>query len=84
MNTEKTASPQGPAPTASAPSPHGAKESLPVLMLGAIGVVYGDIGTSPLYALKESFIGPHPLAVILVNVVVHDLTVNFLVPGSFD
>ena len=39
------------------------KESLPVLMLGAIGVVYGDIGTSPLYALKESFIGPHPLAV---------------------
>jgi KUP system potassium uptake protein len=32
-------------------------------MLGAIGVVYGDIGTSPLYALKESFIGPHPLAV---------------------
>ena len=32
-------------------------------MLGAIGVVFGDIGTSPLYALKESFIGPHPLAV---------------------
>ena len=28
-----------------------------------IGVVYGDIGTSPLYAMKESFIGPHPLAV---------------------
>ncbi|MFL9840161.1 potassium transporter Kup [Sphingomonas sp. ST-64] len=32
-------------------------------MLGAIGVVYGDIGTSPLYAMKETFIGPHPLAV---------------------
>ena len=32
-------------------------------MLGAIGVVFGDIGTSPLYAMKESFIGPHPLAV---------------------
>src|SRR3546814_18797984 len=32
-------------------------------MLGAVGVVFGDIGTSPLYALKESFIGPHPLAV---------------------
>ncbi|MGZ8312595.1 MAG: KUP/HAK/KT family potassium transporter, partial [Allosphingosinicella sp.] len=32
-------------------------------MLGAIGVVFGDIGTSPLYALKESFVGPHPLAV---------------------
>ena len=38
-------------------------EPLPALMLGAIGVVYGDIGTSPLYAMKESFIGPHPLAV---------------------
>ena len=32
-------------------------------MIGAIGVVFGDIGTSPLYAMKESFIGPHPLAV---------------------
>jgi KUP system potassium uptake protein len=32
-------------------------------MLGAIGVVFGDIGTSPLYAMKESFIGPHLLAV---------------------
>jgi KUP system potassium uptake protein len=42
---------------------HGPKESLPKLMLGAIGVVYGDIGTSPLYAMKESFLGPHPLTV---------------------
>ena len=25
-----------------------------VLVLGALGVVFGDIGTSPLYALKES------------------------------
>lgn len=39
------------------------KDSLPILMMGAIGVVYGDIGTSPLYALKESFVGPHPLQV---------------------
>ena len=44
-------------------SHHGPKEPLPKLMLGAIGVVYGDIGTSPLYAIKESFVGPHPLAV---------------------
>lgn len=36
---------------------------MPLLVLGAIGVVFGDIGTSPLYAMKESFIGPHPLAV---------------------
>ena len=31
-------------------------------MLGAIGIVFGDIGTSPLYAMKEVFVGPHPLA----------------------
>ena len=42
---------------------HGPRDRLPILMLGAVGVVYGDIGTSPLYAMKESFIGPHPMAV---------------------
>jgi KUP system potassium uptake protein len=31
------------------------------LALGATGVVFGDIGTSPLYAFRESFIGHHPL-----------------------
>jgi KUP system potassium uptake protein len=36
---------------------------MPVLTLGAIGVVFGDIGTSPLYAMKEVFVGHHPLAV---------------------
>src|SRR5690349_6503487 len=44
------------------------KEALPKLMLGAIGVVYGDIGTSPLYALQESFLGPHPLSVDRLHV----------------
>ncbi|HEX9943274.1 MAG TPA: potassium transporter Kup [Thermoanaerobaculia bacterium] len=29
------------------------------LSLGALGIVYGDIGTSPLYALRECFHGPH-------------------------
>src|SRR6478609_11744924 len=33
----------------------GAKIGLGALALGALGVVYGDIGTSPLYAFKESF-----------------------------
>jgi KUP system potassium uptake protein len=42
---------------------HAPKDPLPKLMLGAIGVVYGDIGTSPLYTMKESFLGPHPLDV---------------------
>src|SRR5438309_11232688 len=32
---------------------------LATLTLSALGVVYGDIGTSPLYALKEVFGGPH-------------------------
>jgi len=33
--------------------------ALAALTLGALGVVYGDIGTSPLYALKEVFHGGH-------------------------
>lgn len=44
------------------------KQKLPALLLGAIGVVYGDIGTSPLYALKETFAGHHPLPVVEANV----------------
>ncbi|SNS09681.1 KUP system potassium uptake protein [Sphingomonas laterariae] len=31
------------------------------LSLGAVGVVFGDIGTSPLYAFRETFAGHHPL-----------------------
>jgi KUP system potassium uptake protein len=42
---------------------HSHQESTSKLALGALGVVFGDIGTSPLYALKESFVGHHPLAV---------------------
>ena len=36
------------------PAHHGPAEALPKLMLGAIGVVFGDIGTSPLYALQAT------------------------------
>jgi K+ transporter len=39
------------------------------LALGALGIVYGDIGTSPLYALRETFQGAgHKLAVSEGNV----------------
>jgi KUP system potassium uptake protein len=38
------------------------------LALGALGVVYGDIGTSPLYALKECVHGPHAVAATDANV----------------
>ncbi|GAB0057500.1 Low affinity potassium transport system protein kup [Candidatus Magnetaquicoccaceae bacterium FCR-1] len=34
--------------------PHGHSTRLSTLVIGALGVVFGDIGTSPLYALKES------------------------------
>lgn len=46
-------------------SPHGKKTNLKYLLtlsLGALGVVYGDIGTSPLYALRECFSGHYGLA----------------------
>ena len=33
------------------------KQSLPAITLAAIGVVYGDIGTSPLYTLRECLSG---------------------------
>jgi KUP system potassium uptake protein len=39
------------------------------LMIGALGVVYGDIGTSPLYALRECFHGPHALPPIAQNII---------------
>jgi KUP system potassium uptake protein len=39
-----------------------------VLSLAALGVVYGDIGTSPLYALRECFHGPHAIAPLPANI----------------
>jgi KUP system potassium uptake protein len=38
------------------------------LALGALGVVYGDIGTSPLYALRECFLGSHSVEPTRLNV----------------
>ena len=38
------------------------------LLVSAIGVVFGDIGTSPLYALKETFAGHHPIPVTPDNI----------------
>jgi KUP system potassium uptake protein len=42
--------------------PRGRRQSAALALL-ALGVVYGDIGTSPLYAIKECFNGPHAVAV---------------------
>ena len=40
---------------------HNASGPLPKLILGSIGVVFGDIGTSPIYAFRETFAGHHPI-----------------------
>ncbi len=45
-----------------------ARPALPAITLAAIGVVFGDIGTSPLYALKEIFSGHHPIPVTPENI----------------
>lgn len=42
--------------------------NLPVLALAALGVVFGDIGTSPLYAFKLCFAGEFPAAVTSQNI----------------
>ncbi|MBI4409578.1 MAG: potassium transporter Kup [Gemmatimonadetes bacterium] len=41
---------------------------LALLSLAALGVVYGDIGTSPLYAIRESFLAEHGVAPAPANV----------------
>ena len=43
-------------------SPGHSHGKLLPLIVGAVGVVFGDIGTSPLYAIKECFNGEHGLA----------------------
>lgn len=47
--------------------PHQAHRNARALALGALGVVFGDIGTSPLYTMKEVF-GGHHLPLVQDNV----------------
>ena len=47
---------------------HGTQASIASLTLLALGVVFGDIGTSPLYALRETFAGSHPLPINQIQV----------------
>ncbi|MCA3253999.1 MAG: potassium transporter Kup [Alphaproteobacteria bacterium] len=47
---------------------HHAQGSLAKLAVGAIGVVFGDIGTSPIYAFRETFAGHHPIAVDALHI----------------
>ncbi len=52
--------------TPSATAPHSPNATL--LALSALGVVFGDIGPSPLYAFKNSFVGDHKLSIDFVHV----------------
>ena len=61
------------------------RQALSSLTLGAIGVVFGDIGTSPLYALKEIFNGHHPIPVTpdnIAKVVVNERTGTIVMGGN--
>ena len=52
-------------------SPHAqscTKSQTASLALAALGIVYGDIGTSPLYTIKECFHGMHAVPVTQANV----------------
>ncbi len=46
----------------------GGRRGVLLLSLGALGVVYGDIGTSPLYSVRESFGEAHDIAAVEPNV----------------
>jgi KUP system potassium uptake protein len=62
-STELTGNPIEMTSTASpAPGSTSHSSSKAALAMGAVGVVFGDIGTSPLYAFRETFAGAHPLA----------------------
>ena len=52
----------------SKPAPSSGNSKLAALTLAALGVVYGDIGTSPLYAFKEAFGGARGLPLNQTNV----------------
>ena len=60
----------------SADAAHGVKQPMAPLMLGAIGVVFGDVGTSPLYTMREVF-GPHHGIVLNAESVLGLLSVVF-------
>ena len=55
-------------PAAPVSQPHAPHAPTAALVLGALGVVFGDIGTSPLYALKECFSPEHGIAPTPENV----------------
>ena len=66
MTAGAEAAPQLPADRPAGHVPPGASQAK--LTLLAIGVVYGDIGTSPFYTFQQSLSGDHPLPLVAVNI----------------
>lgn len=50
------------------PSDSSSRRKICLLALGALGIVYGDIGTSPLYAFRECFASSHGIPVTTENI----------------
>ncbi|HET9427517.1 MAG TPA: potassium transporter Kup [Allosphingosinicella sp.] len=48
---------------------HHPQSGLAKLAVGAVGIVFGDIGTSPIYAFRETFAGHHPLTPDALHIV---------------
>jgi KUP system potassium uptake protein len=66
--TEPVAAPEVPGDRPPASAAGHPQASLATLTLGAMAVVFGDIGTSPLYAFRETFTGAHDLPVDPIHV----------------
>lgn len=49
--------------------PHVPSLGISSISLAALGIIYGDIGTSPLYTIKECFSGSHGVAATSVNII---------------
>jgi KUP system potassium uptake protein len=64
--TDTSTAPQLPADRPAGHVPH--EGGLARLAVGAVGIVFGDIGTSPIYAFRETFAGHHPLAPDAVHI----------------
>ena len=62
MSITATGGAEAEAPLDASPGHGHAHGPLYKLAIGAVGIVFGDIGTSPIYSFRETFAGHHPLA----------------------
>ena len=67
MNTQLFNKPNFPSSDSESNHP-SFKNTTFILVVGALGVVFGDIGTSPLYTLKECFHGDHAISLTETNI----------------